>query len=367
MQEDMHYYGTYAMARAAGLTVKQAEVIAYTAQYIDDSTTNDSERHKDGGMLEATATAHTHLEAIKNAAADHIEQRKVWVPFHFFPGGKGKTLSEKLKCVKDGPLAQKMVKNHIRHAVAVQNTYGLQLMGIMAHVYADTFSHYGFSGVSSRENKVDEKSFKLDVKNKEMKDYIRGKYINFLKKYGPKFLIENYRTIVSQGVSLATGALGHGAVGTYPDRPFLKWKFTYEKNNKDSGWRENQKTFLEGCEKIHKAFSDYATKTNSSTSPMQFSEIQDKVKEILSLEADKKGRIEAWKKAIVDGDLFKASEDEALEYSSHHWEQQKDGFEDLDDSHEMINKSVYKFYQAASYHRNYTLKQLLPDHNIMVI
>ena len=36
----------------------------------------------------------------------------------------------------------------------------------MAHVYADTFSHYGFSGVSSRNNKVDGSSFELDVEDK---------------------------------------------------------------------------------------------------------------------------------------------------------------------------------------------------------
>ncbi len=149
MQEDMHYYGTYAMARSAGLSVKDARIIAYSAQYVDDSTANDSEVHEDGGMFEATATAHTNSEAIINASADHTEQRKVWVPFHFFPGAEGKTLSEKLLCVKDGKLAREMTQNHIRHAVAAKDEYGTALIGITAHVYADTFSHYGFSGVSS--------------------------------------------------------------------------------------------------------------------------------------------------------------------------------------------------------------------------
>ena len=101
MQEDMHYYGTYAMARAAGLAVEQAKVVAYAAQYVDDSTCNDSEVHEDGGMFQTVATAHTNSEAISNAAADHTEQRKIWVPFHFFPGNAGGTLSEKLACVKD--------------------------------------------------------------------------------------------------------------------------------------------------------------------------------------------------------------------------------------------------------------------------
>lgn len=367
MQEDMHYYGTYALARAAGLKVQHAKVIAYAAQYVDDSTANDSETHEDGGMFETTATAHTNVQALKNAVADHVEQRKVWVPFHFFPGGEGSTLSEKLKCVKDSKLAQEMVENHIRHSVAVKDEHSLELMGIMAHVYADTFSHYGFSGVSSRENKVDGESFVLDVKDEKVEAYIMGKFTGFITKYSPKFMVENFRTFASKGASSATGALGHGAVGTYPDRPFLRWKFTYRKNNKDSGWRNNHDTFLEGCEKIHKAFSEYATKSERSVNAVDFSEIKEKISEILGLEANKEGRIDAWKEAINSGVLFKKSDNEALHYSPYFWEQQKENFEDCQSSHEMIGTNVYQFHQAAIYHRNYTLKQLLPKHNILVL
>lgn len=367
MQEDMHYYGTYAMARAAGLKVEDAKIIAYAAQYVDDSTANDSEVHQDGGMFETTATAHTYTEVAANAVADHTEQRKVWVPFHFFPGGEGNTFSKKLKCVKDGKLAREMVKNHIRHAVSVKDECGLELMGIMAHVYADTFSHYGFSGVSSRENKVDGESFQLVVKDEKVKAYIMGKFTGFLAKYTPRFMIKNFRNFASKGASFATGALGHGTVGTYPDRPFLKWQFTYKKDNQDSGWRNNHDTFLEGCEKIHQAFSEYASQAGISSNFVDFSKIKATVSGILAVEADKHGRIEEWKTAINSGDLFEKSDNEALEYSPYFWEQQKDDFEDLEHSHKMLDKHVYKFHQAAIYHRNYTLKQLLPKHGIMIL
>jgi predicted transcriptional regulator len=367
MQEDMHYYGTYAMARAAGLEIKYAQVIAYAAQYVDDSTAKDSEVHEDGGMFQTIATAHTNSEAIVNAVADHIEQRHVWVPFHFFPGGKGETLSEKLTCVKNSELAQEMVKNHIRHAVSVKNEYGLALMGIMAHVYADTFSHYGFSGVSSRNNKVDGTSFVLDVKNPEVKAYIMNKFSSFLTKYSPRFIIKNYRNIASKGASVATGALGHGAVGTYPDRPFLRWKFTFKKDNRDSGWRDNPATFLEACEKLHGAFSEYAEKAGISKNPVPFDSIKKKVDEILRLESAKEGRIKAWTEAIRKGELFETEADEALYFSKHDWEQQKDDFEYLEHSHEMKEKEVYQFHQAAIYHRDYTLKNLLPKYGVVVL
>ena len=367
MQSDMHYYGTYAMARAAGLDVEQARVIAYAAQYVDDSTANNSEVHRDGGMFQCIATAHSNSEAIENAAADHTEQRQVWVPFHFFPGGEGKTLSKKLVCVKDGALAREMVDNHIRHAVSVRGQYGLALMGIMAHVYADTFSHYGFSGVSSRNNKVDGTSFQLHVHDPAVKAYIMGKFTSFLSKYTPHFLIRNYRNIVSRGASVATGALGHGAVGTYPDRPFLRWSFSFKKGQRDSGLRDNQATFLEGCEKLHAAFSTYADQLGMAVQRKPFGEIRDKVKEILALEAPKAGRIQAWTDAISGGELFDATDDERLLYSHHEWEQQKQDFEDLKHAYEMRDKEVYQFHQAAIYHRDYTLKNLLPKHAIVVL
>lgn len=371
MQEDMHYYGTYALARAAGLKVDHARIIAYSAQYVDDSTAIDSEVHKDGGMFETVATAHTDAQSVRNSIAtkiaDNSKQRKVWIPFHFFPGGVGNTFSDKLKCVKDGELAQEMVNNHIRHSVAVKNENGLQLMGIMAHVYADTFSHYGFSGVSSRGNEVNSESFELYVENEEVKYYIENKFDDFLLKYAPSLVVRNFRSLLSKGASFATGALGHAAVGTYPDRPFLKWKFAYKRGNKNADLRNNRDTFLEGCEKIHSAFCKYATEAGQSIDPVDFSDIKGKISNILSLEADKEGRINAWRDAIGGSELFKKDANEALDYSPSAWEAQKDDFDKLSGSHKMLNTEVYKFHQAAAYHRNYTLKQLLPKHGIMVI
>lgn len=367
MQEDMHYYGTYAMARAAGLKVRHAKVIAYAAQFVDDATENDSEQHQDGGMLQAIATAHTNSEAIKNAKNDHIEQRNVWVPFHFFPGNAGNTLSERLQCQKDSELARTMVNNHIEHAVAVKDEYGLALMGVMAHVYADTFAHYGFSGVSSRNNMVDGESFEFQVEDPTMLAYINTKFTRFLHKYAFNILVENWRKAANELGEKAVGALGHGGVGTYPDRPFLKWRFNYELDNKDSGWRDNPATYLEGAEKLHRAFSAFAEKSGLRDKAVDFAQIKHKVAEIIRLEADKKGRIEAWRAAILGGELFETEAQEALSYSEDEWERQKEYFNNLPSSQSATDQEVYQFQQAAVYHRDYTMKQLLPRHGIVVL
>ena len=367
MQEDMHYYGTYAIARAAGLSVKDAEVVAYSSQYVDESTANEELFHADGGVFQTSATAHTNAEAIGNAIADQIEQRCVWVPFHFFPGNEGDTFSEKLVCVKNSTLSQEMVESHIQHAAKLKNEYGLHLIGIMAHVYADTFSHYGFSGVSSRNNEVEGESFQLDVKNDEARSYIMNKFNKFIQKYTPNFIIKNYRNIASEGASAVTGALGHGAVGTYPDRPFLRWKFTYKKDQKDSGWRDNQQTFLEACEMLHGAFLKFGVEAEISNNSISFNSIKDKIAEILSIEAGKEQRIEAWRDAISSGMLFPCDSKEAINFDAKSWEEEKELFNVHPHSSVIIESDIYKFNQAAIYHRNFCLKELLPKHNLSVI
>ena len=42
MQIDMHYYGTNAMARAAGLTPEARKIIATAAQFVDENADRES-------------------------------------------------------------------------------------------------------------------------------------------------------------------------------------------------------------------------------------------------------------------------------------------------------------------------------------
>ena len=121
MQRDMHYFCTFAMARAAGIPDADANTIAYASQFVDDSTRYSSEAHRDGGLLFGITTAHTLLEALARSTSDRVtkleDQRKVWVPFHFFPGGAGDSFYEKIICVKDGELVNEMFKNNLSVAL----------------------------------------------------------------------------------------------------------------------------------------------------------------------------------------------------------------------------------------------------------
>src|SRR5260221_5781376 len=108
MQTDMHYYGTFAMARASGLIQEVAQVIAIAAEYVDDSDAVGLEL-ADGIVLGAPPTAH---HPLNRANLDIVDQRETWLPFHFLPGNQGATLHEKLICRKNSPLAQRLVAHH---------------------------------------------------------------------------------------------------------------------------------------------------------------------------------------------------------------------------------------------------------------
>ena len=360
MQEDMHYYGTYALARCAGLPIEICQPLAYSAQFVDDSEQSDSQTHEDGGMLYGIATAHDNVAVVKNQLIDHIAQRRVWVPFHFFPGNIGDTLEEKMVCRKDSDLAREMIANNVAKAVSAKD-YGPYLMGITAHVYADTFAHYGFSGVSCNYNKVENNSIRfLNIEESDdIRSYILKKESAFKKLY---------KRLVSSVGEAASDGLGHGGVATYPDRPYLCWQFDYQSHStlEEEKIRDNQKTYLEAAEKLHAVFLSYAQQLGLTTGAVEFDVIADKIEEILRVKGSKEERSEAWIEAINRGELFKAG-DERLDYDPEQWSQQKADFATAPSSAIAAQSDVYRFHQAAVYHRYYTLKDLLPRHGITVI
>lgn len=387
MQKDMHYYGTYAIARMAGLKPKDAHIIAYSAQFVDNSTMTDSQMHEDGGLLYGVATAHHAPKAVYDSVLHGNKgQRRMWVPFHFYPGNKGDNLSKRLVCQKNSPLVNEMFDNHINRTKE-NLPYILHLIGIASHVYVDTFSHYGFSGLSSRNNKVDQSTFKFpEDRAKEIKTH-REK---FKKDYKKEFLRKNWReSVKEQGffgklsdkypkyagfmASKTTGALGHGSVATCPDLPFLEWSFIYEENKKPSGNRDNSETFLEGCEKLYRKLIKFSILyyQDENTAHRDFSESIEVIKRILShrssVEKGSNERIVKWKEAIGLGELFDISHEEYLDYNDQTWLDEKNKlFKNLKSSSEAIELNVYKFHQAADYHRHYTLKQLLPKYGIVI-
>lgn len=387
MQIDMHFYSTYAIARFAGFKKEDANVIATSAQFVDDATSNNSKKNDNLEMLFSIKTAHHNADATFTSFFHPEVHRLVWVPFHFYPGGKGETLEEKLLCLKDSDLVNKMFDNHLN--LTNKNFY-LHILGISAHVYMDTFSHYGFSGICSSLNEVDENSINLSIKDEKIKEYVLKKqkifsnklkkeiysFVNFFsstninsfssKTTKIKSIVVNFFSSKETKIKSILGenfsrGLGHGAVYTYPDRPYLTWKFKYENTRYgdeiESKTRNNQKTFLEGLEKLHtklvKASENIYKNPDIKDLPI------DKIKNILANEAKKDLRVQDWK------DLIKEIDGDTVEYNGDKWNEEKDDFQNKKPPNHIGN--CYKFHQAATYHRWYTLKDLLPENGIYAV
>ena len=374
MQIDMHYYCTCAMARAAGLSPDDSRIIATAAQFVDDNAGKDTITFRDGARLDVDATAH-HVFDVANI--DPEDQRHVWVPFHFIPGNEGDEYTEKLICRKDSAVVRELVDHHVGLS---EKNYYLPLLGIAAHVFADTFSHYGFSGVSSRKNRVDMGS--LQIVNgarfdEDLQDHIAKKGERFRERYGREggFLPNIKRlwqSVKSEVAETGSGALGHGAALTYPDRPYMHWQFEYE-DRRGAGrggtqGRNNPVTFLEGAEALHRMFRQVREFRDSegADNGREWGQIAERVKDIIDRPGRKQERVGYWQEAAGNGDLHDGPGQRIPNYEDHDWNEQRERLaEDVASSSAVFQRPVFQFYQAAAAHRVYVLRDLLPGHGLL--
>ncbi|MBS3756191.1 MAG: hypothetical protein KGY56_10890 [Desulfobacterales bacterium] len=348
MKTDMHYFGVYALARAAGMREKPAEIIATASEYVDGAIWDKEVFLEDGRSILAEMTAHKMLD-FKNA--DREDQRRVWLPFHFLPGAEGKTPTDKLLCRENSRIAKTMVRRNT--AIAAEAPYGLHLMGITAHVFADTFAHYGFMGANHSYNAIRAGSIDLQVSDDGILDYIQKKAKGFINK------------LVSYGLSQAF-PLGHAAATTYPDRPYLRWSYVRASDGKTVE-RENPKDYLAGCKAMHEMFQAYldkAPRQGASGVGRKWKDIRKSVKKIIELEGDKQARVRAWKAAIRDNQLFGGST-RVPQYKGPKWSASIDDLEPEKIPKDMDKLPVYRFYQAARIHRAHVLSNLLPPNDVI--
>jgi hypothetical protein len=355
MQKDMHFYGIYALARAAGVQPETAKKIAYASQFVDDAI-EDEAIVLDGENKQAvlpTMTSHRPIDYQNTIPGD---QWKVWVPFHFLPGNdeNAQTFAGKMVCLKDSKPAGKMLDHAMKYK---KDSFGPHLAGITAHVYADTFAHYGFAGLSRDWNRVQNDS--IDIRGSDsIRNYLWNKF-------------ETFKTRVAGSLAEAV-PVGHGSVGTFPDRPYLHWEYEYESIEKYGSRgkvvRNNLDDFMEASERLHTFFGNFIQDNSTHgdpVSPVIWNSIADRVHDILETEGTLDERIELWKRAISSADLFDPTdEDRIINYSEKLWKSDhliyhfsKEGTVD--------NSDACLFFRAAWKHRNYVLHELLPEVEII--
>lgn len=350
MQYDMHYYGTYAMAAAAGIAKQDAEIIATCAQFVDDQDGTSWVIAKSGEGILGVATAHHPLEAgIRTffGTGESNDTRPVWVPFHFLPGAEGPSFRHKMICQKDSEVVNRMLDFYLSDATQqAHRNHRLHLMGIAAHVYADTFSHYGFSGLSDELNQIEPDSVQINNDHSAgILAHLAAQRDNFVARFAQ------------------AAHLGHGAVLTNPDRPYLRWSFVYKDGVRSE--RDNQATFSEACAALYRRFTQFAASFyDGATQPKAtWEEIAPKVREVLATEAPADGRVAAWKAAMASGALGHI--DVCKDYDAQDWISQLASFREQEDVAGFEQSDPFLFFTAADYHRSYVLKRLLPQWGLM--
>lgn len=240
MQIDGHHTLTYVVARMAGMEHTNAEKLAYCAQYVDEATNSEPIRFQNGAMFNRISSAHKMLDYRNgNELANHL----AWIPFHFLPGNDGlKSGSipnggfiERLVCKPDSPVARDMLRSVSKYR---QTPLSLYIMGIALHVYADTFSHQGFAGVSHKIN---------DVKNIESDE--------------DESLLDRVRDSILNWSVSSVSPLGHGPALSFPDRPYITW--TYEDGEGNTIKRDNTQDFLKAANQMYKVIKCYLEEDES--------------------------------------------------------------------------------------------------------
>lgn len=147
MNAEFHYYTVSYLARQAGFTDDDADVLAYSSQYLDNALVSYQVEHP-GGVYETLVTHHFGFW-------DRGQEWDVWIPFHFFPAGHDADRPRRrdgtqnpLDVQPNSPRAKAML-------VAALKSRDLYRVGIALHTYADTWAHQNFTGRNERWNVID--------------------------------------------------------------------------------------------------------------------------------------------------------------------------------------------------------------------
>lgn len=226
MNKDFHYYGTYFAATIAGFDEEAARKIAFYAQFVDECTKRTMDKLVPNGQIgnvnmAPVYTAQSvkgqkhkygyHFNAFTNEELAQVEP--IWTAFHFLPGdNKENGQRRELICQKNSKMVLAMVTKLINEC---RQKPKYAYIGMVMHILADTWAHYGFAGVPSWElNEVEGA-----VTNLRDNTY-----------YTYNYLFDNIDKNILQCTLRAPREnsicyLGHGRIGHLPDLGHEKYSY----------------------------------------------------------------------------------------------------------------------------------------------
>ncbi|MGB7412833.1 MAG: DUF6765 family protein, partial [Thermosynechococcaceae cyanobacterium] len=295
----------------------------------------------------------------------------------FLPGNGGLpagqspagSLIEKLICRPNSCVAQDLVVACFDAAScqgvkeSEPQSHNLYRFGIAMHVYADTWAHQGFAGINHPVNEakilVDAQG-NLDPRSTErVKRYFHQNITNRLA-----------RLVISEGFPL-----GHGAVLSNPDRPYLKWGYI---NGLDQRiMRDNPSDFLEAADQMCRWMQRYRIGDAGADCPGLPLDDQQKMAQLLQTtrERSSKARHKVWLDAVASSHFsfgpapvhYRAKGKGSWKYEAIGTEAVIDTGDEVFPFHAAFMGSHWKrFHDALKDHRAYVVDQLLPKYGIHV-
>jgi hypothetical protein len=238
MQKDFHFYCVAYLARAAGFSSRDALIIGFASQYVDDATESEPITLVDVDREIQYKFDPVRTQYMGLRANNWRIQKTIYIPFHFLPPlpleytevpSYLRTVSGRnfdYITLPGSPFARWLLHEA---AGEINPRRRLCRIGIALHTYADTWSHQHFSGRESRdENLVEDPDY-----------YDRGwKRARILDGLGERLVA---------GVARKTG---HAEAALLPDIPFLRWQ--YKNAKRKNVPRLNHEIFLEAAESIYR-------------------------------------------------------------------------------------------------------------------
>ncbi|ELS02365.1 hypothetical protein Xen7305DRAFT_00020790 [Xenococcus sp. PCC 7305] len=365
MQIDFHHSVTYVLSRLAGFDHAQANTIAHSAQYVDDATNAGLILFENGGLFSRISSAHKMLD-YRNFRK--LANYQVWIPFHFLPGNDGLPAGEdpegkfihKLICRPNSHVAQAMVTEAILNH---HKSSGLYRLGITMHVYADTWAHQGFAGVNHRVNEADDlvdENGEIDSEfNQRLNKYFRK---NFLEQLAGALIGDAF-------------PLGHGAVLSNPDKPFLKWG--YKDGLGRQVERDNPRDFLEAAENMYIWLQRYRLKDPTAEVSGLPTGDRELIAQMIATirDNDSHARHEKWLASIREGKFsFGTAEVPYISKGRGSWKYEAlktekaidTGKERFPYNSTFLQSDWKLFHDALKAHRLYIVDELLPQFGICV-
>lgn len=360
MQIDFHHAVTYIIARLANLSHEQAEIVAHAAQYVDDAINTGYIKFDNRSNYSRIATAHQMLD-YRNFEA--LSNSHTWVPFHFLPGNDLKRAGSncnrrfiyKMICKPNSYIAQDM----LRECIKVKNRpYGLHLLGIAMHTYADTWAHYGFCGIQHEINRAS--NIMVYSNDTPVEDS------NILNKLS-SFFTDMFDQAKSQFIS-GVLPIGHGAVLSYPDLPYLKWQYTNGLG--DVIIRDNPTDYVIAIQAMHRAIMRFNNSTGTIPA-RDLSLMHDTIRQLDYPEKEERHRV--WLQMIREGRFsfgaanleYTAKGEGSWKYEALHTRKIVDDTDEVYKyDHGFLSSNWKLFHDAAILHRFNILRNILPRYGI---